>query len=281
MSEALSAAQMRGIERAAIDAGHVTGLELMERAGRGVVEAMLAWRPELATAPHRAAVLCGPGNNGGDGFVVARLLRERGWEVEVLLYGRDPSEIDKLPPDAAANARRWAPIGGIQPLASQTLPAGYDICVDAIFGTGLARDLDADLAEIVETLDAARLAGLRQGGLRRHADGALLRQRAAAAGGAARRADRDLPPGEDRPLSRQRARLLRTAGRGGHRPRPAPCRRRGPRERADPWRQQLGKTGAAHKYGYGHALVLSGGVGKGGAARLAAARRRCASARGW
>ena len=112
MTELLTAAQMRAIEEAAIASGEVTGLELMERAGRGVVEAILEWRPELATAPHRAVVLCGPGNNGGDGFVVARLLKERGWEVEVFLYGRDPAEIDRLPPDAAENARRWAAMAG-------------------------------------------------------------------------------------------------------------------------------------------------------------------------
>ncbi|MEL7000410.1 MAG: NAD(P)H-hydrate epimerase, partial [Pseudomonadota bacterium] len=103
MTELLTAAQMRAVEQAAIDSGEVTGLELMERAGRGVVEAILEWGPELATAPHRAVVLCGPGNNGGDGFVVARLLKQRGWEVEVFLYGDE----DKLPRDAAENARLW------------------------------------------------------------------------------------------------------------------------------------------------------------------------------
>ena len=52
-------------------------------------------------------VLCGPGNNGGDGFVVARLLRERGWEVEVYLYG----DAEKLPPDAKVNYERWVEMG--------------------------------------------------------------------------------------------------------------------------------------------------------------------------
>jgi hydroxyethylthiazole kinase-like uncharacterized protein yjeF len=98
----LTAAQMRAIEQAAIESGRVTGLELMERAGRGVVQAILAEWPELATSRREALVLCGPGNNGGDGFVVARLLSERGWEVEVFLYG-DP---EKLPPDARVNYNR-------------------------------------------------------------------------------------------------------------------------------------------------------------------------------
>lgn len=89
MTELLTAAQMRAIEQAAIDSGAVTGLELMERAGQGVVEAIFDEWPALRRVgeTHRAVVLCGPGNNGGDGFVVARLLKESGWEVEVLLYG--------------------------------------------------------------------------------------------------------------------------------------------------------------------------------------------------
>jgi len=96
MTELLTAAQMRAIEQAAIDSGEVTGIELMERAGAGVVEAIFEKWPELAKTDHCAVVLCGPGNNGGDGFVVARLLHEWGWEVEVFLYGDE----DKLPPDA-------------------------------------------------------------------------------------------------------------------------------------------------------------------------------------
>ena len=80
--EMITAQQMRDIEREAIESGRVTGLELMERAGRGVVEAVFEEWPELAQGSHRAVVLCGPGNNGGDGFVVARLLKEAGWSSQ-------------------------------------------------------------------------------------------------------------------------------------------------------------------------------------------------------
>ncbi|WP_339641351.1 NAD(P)H-hydrate epimerase, partial [Jannaschia helgolandensis] len=74
MSELLlTAAQMRAVEQAAIDAGEITGLQLMERAGQGAVAAIEARWPVLARAPGRAVILCGPGNNGGDGFVVARV----------------------------------------------------------------------------------------------------------------------------------------------------------------------------------------------------------------
>ncbi|MEM7500064.1 MAG: NAD(P)H-hydrate dehydratase, partial [Pseudomonadota bacterium] len=183
MTELLTAAQMRAIEQAAIDAGEVTGLELMERAGRGVVEAILDWRPRLTEGAHRAVVLCGPGNNGGDGFVIARLLHERGWEVEVFLYGRAPEHIDQLPPDAAENARRWSTMGPIRPLAPEALRSAVDralaalpaeqsitthdaprwppdpnayppgtrhtVFVDALFGTGQNRALPENLNEII------------------------------------------------------------------------------------------------------------------------------------
>ncbi|MEL7151733.1 MAG: NAD(P)H-hydrate epimerase [Pseudomonadota bacterium] len=133
----LTAAQMRAIEQAAIESGEVTGLELMERAGRGVVEAIFEEWPELQQTSHRAVVLCGPGNNGGDGFVVARLLKEWGWEVEVFLYG-DP---DKLPPDARVNYERWTVLGEVKPHSEECseFPA---VTIDALVGTGLRRPVD-------------------------------------------------------------------------------------------------------------------------------------------
>lgn len=141
MTELLTAAQMRAIEQAAIDSGEVTGLELMERAGRGVVEAIFEEWPELAKTSYRAVVLCGPGNNGGDGFVVARLLKEWGWEVEVFLYG----DGEKLPADAKVNCERWAEMGEVQPLTDVVFD-GYAedhpdtfLAVDALFGTGFVR----------------------------------------------------------------------------------------------------------------------------------------------
>ncbi|MEM8775118.1 MAG: NAD(P)H-hydrate dehydratase [Pseudomonadota bacterium] len=168
MTELLTAAQMRAIEQAAIESGEVTGLELMERAGRGVVEAIFEEWPELAKTSHRAVVLCGPGNNGGDGFVVARLLKEWGWEVEVFLYG----EPEKMPPDARANYERWSGLGATAPLIVGALreainrsfenfeeetvdgwvqPASWTqqtVYIDALFGTGLKRPFNDELLEI-------------------------------------------------------------------------------------------------------------------------------------
>nr|WP_319250468.1 NAD(P)H-hydrate epimerase [uncultured Celeribacter sp.] len=145
MAELLTSAQMRAIESAAIDSGDVTGLELMERAGAGVVDAVMDEWPELAQSAYTAVVLCGPGNNGGDGFVIARLLKQRGWAVEVFLYG-DP---EKLPPDAKVNYERWAELGEVAPLTDERMDGygedhkGTALAVDALFGTGLTRPFNA------------------------------------------------------------------------------------------------------------------------------------------
>ncbi len=147
MAELLSAAQMRAVERAAIDSGAVSGLELMERAGRGVVEAIMEWRPMLATAPHRALVLCGPGNNGGDGFVAARHLRDRGWPVTLALLGSP----EALKGDAARHAARW---GGEVLSLSDAEPRDGDLVLDALFGAGLTRPLDGEAARVVAAANA-------------------------------------------------------------------------------------------------------------------------------
>lgn len=134
----LTAAEMRAAEGAAIAAG--TSVEtLMERAGLGAAEAI--WR---FAGPTPALVLCGPGNNGGDGYVIARVLRERGVEVRVAASGE--------PKSAAAQAARAGWGGPVEPLAD-VAPAG--LLVDALFGTGLTRPLDTGLSEQLAMLAAA------------------------------------------------------------------------------------------------------------------------------
>ncbi|MBU2935505.1 MULTISPECIES: NAD(P)H-hydrate dehydratase [Pacificibacter] len=147
MTELITGSQMRAIEAAAIASGTVTGLELMERAGRGVVEAAFNEWPSLAETSHRAVVLCGPGNNGGDGFVVARLLKQQGWDVDVFLYG----EAEKLPADAGINYDLWCQLGAVTPLtqsAFRAVPAA-DMIVDALFGTGLSRPLEGEALKVI------------------------------------------------------------------------------------------------------------------------------------
>ena len=151
MTELLTAAQMRAIEQAAIESGEVTGLELMERAGRGVVDAIFEEWPELQKTAHRAVVLCGPGNNGGDGFVVARRLHDKGWKVDVFLFG-DP---DKLPPDARQNYEIWLSMGGVRPLSVDAVSKGArpTLLVDAMFGTGLTRAIPLECANAVHAIE--------------------------------------------------------------------------------------------------------------------------------
>lgn len=162
MTDTVTSAQMRDLEGAAMAAGTVTGLALMERAGIGVVDALVAHWPVLADGPQRAVVLCGPGNNGGDGFVVARLLKVAGWDVDVFLHG----DAARLPPDARANHDRWCEIGSLAPLTQatlmacvQTLAAGAGTVVpviDALFGIGQRAPLDAVLAPVNAMIDAWR-----------------------------------------------------------------------------------------------------------------------------
>ncbi|HEY1604152.1 MAG TPA: NAD(P)H-hydrate dehydratase [Allosphingosinicella sp.] len=134
----LTAGEMRAAEAAAIAAG--TAVEtLMERAGTAAAEAI--WR-FAGRAP--ALVLCGPGNNGGDGYVVARRLKERGLKVRVAALAE--------PKSAAACAARAAWDGPVEPLAAA---APAPLLVDALFGTGLTRGLDASVAGRLGALAAA------------------------------------------------------------------------------------------------------------------------------
>ncbi len=141
----LTADEMRALERAAIDSGAVTGSELMGRAGRGAVDAIRERWPDLG----RATVLCGPGNNGGDGFVIARLLRDGGCDVAVHLF-RAP---DKLPPDARANHDRWAATAPVGRIGTDAVTPETDLWVDAMFGIGQTRALPE---EVVAVLASAR-----------------------------------------------------------------------------------------------------------------------------
>ena len=140
----LSAAEMAAADAATIAAG-TPGIELMERAGAAVAAvALRRWRGR------RFAVLCGPGNNGGDGFIAARRLREAG--EQVVLGGLAPRSA--LVGDAAIAAERWN--GPAAPLEAGILD-GAPVVIDALFGAGLARPLDGLAHSLVEEINARRL----------------------------------------------------------------------------------------------------------------------------
>ncbi len=134
--EILTVAEMYAADRFAAEHG-VPSLTLMENAGRAVADEICKrWQPRPT------AVLCGPGNNGGDGYVVARLLKERGWEVWVEAL----DDADTLKGDAAKMARRWR---GKTTHLSEPNPMAA-LYVDALFGAGLSRPLEGDARNFVE-----------------------------------------------------------------------------------------------------------------------------------
>ena len=142
MIELLTNLEMAQADRLTI-AGGIAGIELMENAGTAVAETVAARR-----APgSRVVVVAGPGNNGGDGFVAARLLAARGYKSDVLLVG----EPNCLKGDAALAAKKWS--GSIAPAE----PAGLDradIIVDALFGAGLDRQVEGLARSMIGAMNA-------------------------------------------------------------------------------------------------------------------------------
>src|SRR5271157_1121631 len=120
----------------------------MEAAGLAVADEAA----RLARSRGRIVVVCGPGANGGDGFVAARLLAARGYEIELGLLGRR----ETLAGDANIAADRFA--GAVRP-AAEIDPHGADCMIDALFGAGLARDIEGEAKAIVETINAFSRAG--------------------------------------------------------------------------------------------------------------------------
>src|SRR3954466_335244 len=120
-TEAMHAAEQQAISRG------TSAQELMERAGAGLAEAAYRF-----AGPMQTLILCGPGNNGGDGYVAARYLAQRGVAVRVAALSEPKSE-------AAGHARgQWS--GEIEQLSDETLPA--PLLIDSLFGTGLKRGLE-------------------------------------------------------------------------------------------------------------------------------------------
>ena len=142
MLELLSTSEMAEADRLAI-AGGVPGFDLMERAGAAVAAAVAARHP----VGSRVAVVAGLGNNGGDGFVAARVLTERNYRVEVLLLG----DASRLKGDAATVAAKWK--GLVRPAEPGRLE-GAQIIIDALFGAGLDRPVDGLPRAMIERMNA-------------------------------------------------------------------------------------------------------------------------------
>lgn len=264
----LDAEAMREVDRYAIDTLGVPSLVLMENAAIGVADAVGRRFPEARAA----AILCGPGNNGGDGLALARQLLARGYDPRVLLVGdREPAgdagvqlEICRRLGLEPARLRDTTELAGALTVCRET-----DLVVDALFGTGLARPLEGLFAELVEGLAGvpvpcvavdlpSGLSGSRVEALGPHVEAQLtvtfaalklahVFPPAAAACGEVVVADLGIPtavveraPGDLR---------LSTA---------------------DELAPLLGpRAAASHKGDYGHLLVWAGSVGKSGAAVLA------------
>lgn len=156
--KALTAAEMREVDRLTTERYGIPASQLMENAGKAVAEFVLQEAARRFAAPVRkAAVLCGKGNNGGDGFVAARHLRPEIRQTIVLLFGN----VSELKGDAAANCARWRDAGGeVVTIANGSawdraagLIRAADVVVDALLGTGLRGAATGFVAEAIELLN--------------------------------------------------------------------------------------------------------------------------------
>jgi len=258
MEELLTPAEMARADAAAI-AGGVPGITLMEAAGRAVARAVMR-----RFRPVRTLVLAGPGNNGGDGWVAARLLEAAGWPVAVA-----PLAPPRPGGDAALAASRWR--GPVVPFsAGEAARAG--LVIDAVFGAGLSKPVDGLAAEVLGALRTPVVAVDVPSGVD-GATGAVLGVAPAAALTVTffrRKPGHLLLPGRARCGETVLAEIGLPA---------AVLPRIAPRAwRNGPWLWRIPRPDAAsHKYARGHVAVAAG-AGMTGAARLVASGARRAGA---
>lgn len=255
----LSPSEMAAVDAAAAASG-IDSFGLMLRAGAGVAAAFLRFHSGAV----RAVILCGPGNNGGDGYVAARCLADSGVDVNVFHLG-DPTQ---LKGDAARARDGWgeqtSPLDNYQ-------PATGDVVIDALFGAGLSRDVPEAVAAVIGRVASARVPVLAVD-LPSGLDG-----RTGAVLGAAfvaertitfmtRKAGHLLLPGRELCGSLEvldigiPARIVRAEAKG-----------QVAENLPERWMPTLHSAGQeTHKYTRGHLAVFSGGAGKTGAARMSA-----------
>ena len=140
----LRVAQMEAADRATAAAG-TAGVTLMHNAGTAV-----AREAARRFSARPVAVLCGPGNNGGDGFVAAQALAAQGWRVRLALAG----SVERLTGDAKHHAARWH--GAVEPLDARVLE-GAELVIDALFGSGLSRALGPEVRALLEAVAKLRI----------------------------------------------------------------------------------------------------------------------------
>jgi ADP-dependent NAD(P)H-hydrate dehydratase / NAD(P)H-hydrate epimerase len=259
--ELLTPAEMSKADRFAIGAG-TPGIALMERAGLAVADEAA----RLAKSRGRIAVLCGPGGNGGDGFVAARLLALRGYAVELGLLGLR----EALRGDPALAAARYE--GPILDAAAVDVESA-DCVIDALFGAGLARDIDGEAKAIVERVNGFARAGGRvlavdvPSGI----DGETGKVRGAAVEASASVTFFRLKPGHLLQPGRALGGAIRLADIGIPEAALASIAPKAFVNAPAVWGEALPRPNAAsHKYARGAVLVLSGAGHRTGAARLAA-----------
>jgi hydroxyethylthiazole kinase-like uncharacterized protein yjeF len=263
--ELLTTDQMAHADRLTIEGG-VSGMTLMENAGGAIARTVN--RILQRTSGRRILVLCGPGNNGGDGYVAARLLHAMRYRVRVACM----IPPDELRGDAARAAAGWR--GETLPLNEATFETA-DLVIDAIFGAGLARDLDANTITLVDRLNDWRRRSKQKVvsvDIPTGVDGTTGRILGAAVAADATvtffriKTGHLLLPGRlkcGRLICAHigiRSQAIETLGVAAFTNSP------------DLWRASLPVPRVnGHKYARGHALILSGGASATGAARLAAA----------
>jgi ADP-dependent NAD(P)H-hydrate dehydratase / NAD(P)H-hydrate epimerase len=273
MTPVLSRAQMRGFDAYAVEKCCVPSILLMENAGLGAVDVLVREVLGGKARGVRAVVVCGPGNNGGDGLVIARHLAVRDARPVVFLAG----DVRKSSSDVRANLDAWRGVGGeARELAQGTAQAlveemnSADVIVDALFGTGLDRPVEGWLADTIGAMnsaDAARFAVDLPSGLDADTGSALgIAVEAAATATFAHHKLGLLTPNGARHAGRvhivdigvPRSLVGHVGGSGQL------------LERADFERWVQRRSPGAHKSSSGHVLVVGGSPGKVGAPQLVA-----------
>ncbi len=259
--ELLTPAEMAEADRFTIAAG-TPGIALMERAGMAVA----AEAQRMAPSRGRIAILCGPGGNGGDGFIAARLLESWGYRVELALLG----DRARMSGDPALAAARWrGPVHAGEGFAFDDA----DLVVDALYGAGLSRDIDGAALSCIEAINAFTRSGrpVLSVDAPSGVDGATGRVRGAAVEASASVTFFRLKPGHLLLPGRALCGRLVLADIGIQERALAAIAPKAFVNAPAIWRDMAPRLDAfAHKYTRGAALIVSGPAHRTGAARLAA-----------